>query len=315
MYNRISYSPMHGKRFFQLYDDAEHARHTDLGTYRQPEVPLPLEGPDTWRKSTLMASGNFTGSGYSDAIVADADGSVTLYQAARKREPKYPFSAEHQIAGAGSVWKYARAITGGSLTGSGGDGLVVRWVDGEVTEYAHVDQDGFHGEKTLFPQRQDNPYWKNARLITVGDFTGDGRRDDLLTLWENGSVSMYSDIDDKGLQGWAQLRNADENWTQAAQIGSGEFTGKKTDDLLISWNNGKTTLFPGLDTQGFHGFHGSTDIRPVGSAWRNAQLLTVGAFAADERPDDILVRWNAGDLSYYPGVDGAGTHGEIQLVG
>ncbi len=246
-----------------------------------------------------------------DMVVRWSDGSVTLYQGADHKDPKYPFSTQYQLAQAGSTWQYARAITAGSFTGSGSDGLVVRWVDGELTEYTHVDQNGFHGEKTLFPETTDNPYWKNARLVTVGDFTGDGRRDDLVALWENGSVSMYSDIDAKGLQGWTQLRNADKNWTKATQISSGEFTGKKTDDLLISWNNGNTALYPGLDTQGFHG---STDISPAGSDWKYARVLTVGAFAANARPNDVLVRWVDGELSYYPGVDGTGTHDEIQLA-
>lgn len=42
----------------------------------------------------------------------------------------------------------------------------------------------------------------------------------------------------------------------------------------------------------------------------------MGSFtAAGKGPNDVLVGWNDGNVSYYPGVDAAGTHGEVQLVG
>ncbi|MEV6775729.1 hypothetical protein [Streptomyces syringium] len=123
---------------------------------------------------------------------------------------------------------------------------------------------------------------------------------------------MYSDTDTNGVRKESQLTNADKGWRNAAQISSGEFTGKKTADLVIRWNDGDTTVFPGVDTAGYHG---RTRIRPVDSAWKNGQVLTAGAFAANIRPNDILIRWNDGNVSYYPGVDAEGTHGEVQLVG
>ncbi|MFI1769819.1 trypsin-like serine protease [Streptomyces sp. NPDC020800] len=40
LYNRITYSPLHGDRFFQLYTDAQQGLHTDHGPYHQPPLPV-----------------------------------------------------------------------------------------------------------------------------------------------------------------------------------------------------------------------------------------------------------------------------------
>ncbi|WP_407285763.1 hypothetical protein [Streptomyces sp. BP-8] len=44
-------------------------------------------------------------------------------------------------------------------------------------------------------------------------------------------------------------------------------------------------------------------------------MVTTGAFIANDRPNDVLVRWEKGTLGRYPGVEAAGTHGEIEIVG
>ncbi|MFE7118381.1 S1 family peptidase [Streptomyces sp. NPDC057654] len=269
-----------------------------------------------WSNAMHLASGYFTGGSaggqrHMDLFVVWKDGSASLYRAADHHDRKYPFSREHKVANAGSFWTRARAVTGGSFAGDGSDGITVRWSNGKVSTYTHLDEKGVHDEKVLFDPAPDS-YWKRARLITAGRYTDNALRDDLLVLWENGSVSMYTDVGTKGLKGWKQLHDADKSWTNAAQLSSGEFTGKKTADLVIRWKDGDTTIFPGVDTDGFHG---RTRIRDVGSPWKNAQVLNVGAFAANVVPNDILIRWNDGNLSYYPGVDVKGTHGEVQLVG
>ncbi len=287
----------------------------DIAGWIQSVSSRTLLSRANWNNAAHMASGRFTNGGAADSkrrmdlFVAWKDGSASIFQGADHNDPKYPFSAEYKVASAGSYWKDARAVTAGNFTGSGSDGITVRWVSGKLSTYTHVDQNGFHEEKTL--ARSDT--WKRARLITAGRYTGNALRDDLLVLWDNGSTSMYSDTDTNGVSKETQLTWADKGWENAAQISSGEFTGGKTADLVIRWNDGDTTIFPTVDTAGYHG---RTRIRDVGSAWKNAQVLTVGSFtAAANRPNDILIRWSDGNLSYYPGVDAAGTHGEVQLVG
>ncbi|MEV5239810.1 S1 family peptidase [Streptomyces cinnamoneus] len=273
-----------------------------------------LKGVD-WKNAEYLASGYFTGGSAGgtrrmDLLVRWADGSVTLYQGADHKDPKYPFSAVHKLADAGSTFKYVRAITAGRFAADGTDGLIVRWVDGEVTQYTHVDAKGFHDEKML--AKPKNGVWENAKLITAGRYTGNDLRDDLLVVWANGSVSIYSDLGANGVGKEKQIQKANTTWPHAEQIGSGDFTGKGTNDLMVRWSDGEATIYPGVDTAGFHG---EIMVRKPKEAWSNAQLITVGAFAANVVPNDVLVRWSNGNVSMYTGVDKAGTHAEVQLVG
>ncbi|MFI2073183.1 S1 family peptidase [Streptomyces triculaminicus] len=294
--------------------NAVDTRVDDIAAWIQATVSRDVLPRANWKNAAHMASGYFTGQSAGskrrmDLFVVWNDGSASLYQGADHNDPKYPYSTEYKVAPAGSYWKDARAVTGGSFTGTGSDGITVRWASGKLSTYTHVDQNGFHDEKAL----AYSDTWKRARLITAGRYTDNPLRDDLLVLWDNGSTSMYSDTDANLVGKESQLTNADPSWTEAAQISSGEFTGGRTADLVIRWNDGNTSLFPGVDTTGYHG---RIRIRPDKSAWKDAQILTVGSFtAASNRPNDILIRWRSGYLSYYPGVDANGTHGEVQLVG
>ncbi|MEU2854978.1 S1 family peptidase [Streptomyces syringium] len=298
----------------QTSKGATDTRVDDIAGWIQATASRNVLARSSWKNAAHMASGHFTngaavGKRRMDLFVVWKDGSASLFQGADHDDPKAPFSAEYKIDAAGSYWKDARAVTGGQFTGSGSDGITVRWASGKLSTYTHVDQNGVHDEK----EHAYSDTWKRARLITAGRYTANNLRDDLIVLWDDGSTSMYSDTDTNGVRKESQLTKADKGWTNAAQISSGEFTGKKTADLVIRWNDGDTTVFPGVDTAGYHG---RTRIRPVDSAWKNAQILTVGSFtAAANLPNDILIRWADGNVSYYPGVDAAGTHSEVQLVG
>ncbi|MFH8346296.1 S1 family peptidase [Streptomyces sp. NPDC018045] len=271
-----------------------------------------------WKNARLLASGHFTDGGAAnskrrmDLFVVWNDGSASLFQGADHSDPKTPFTAEYKLANAGSYWKGAETITGGRFTENGSDGISVRWASGKLSTYTHVDTKGFHDEKTLAPV---GSWWSHAKMITAGRLTGNALRDDLLVLWQNGSTSMYSDTGVNGVGKETQLTEASEGWkNDALQIGAGEFTGKKTADLMVQWKDGQNQVFPGVNTAGYHG---RTEVRPVKSAWKNIAQMTVGNFtSATGGPSDVLIRWNDGNMSYYPGVTGTGTpNGEVQLVG
>ncbi|MEU7134028.1 S1 family peptidase [Streptomyces sp. NPDC046261] len=289
----------------------------DISGWVQETLARTLLPRADWGNAVHLASGYFTGGGVTadskrrmDLFVVWKDGSASLFQGAEHNDPKFPFSAEHKLEGAGSYWKDARAVTGGKFTQSGSEGLTVRWASGKLSTYTHVDEKGFHDEKTL---AERGSWWQHARLITAGRYTDNALRDDLLVLWDNGSTSMYSDTGANGVKKETQLTNADDGWKNAVQIAAGEFTGKKTADLLIRWNDGQTQVFPGVDTAGYHG---RIQLTPEKSHWKNASQLTVGSFTRPNgRLNDILVRWNTTDLSYYPGADANALHGEVQLVG
>ncbi|MBL1090488.1 S1 family peptidase [Streptomyces sp. 9-7] len=296
------------------------ARVDDLGAWVKQVRYRPAFAAAPWEKATHIASGYFTGgsaggSRHMDMIVRWNDAEVTLYQGSDDKDPRHPFSAEYQLAeppepGRTSIWQHAMQITGASF-GGGTDGLVVRWSDGELTQYTHVDAKGFHGEKQL--AKAKNTLWPHATQITAGRYSASQQRDDLLVTWDDGRVTLHPDLGANGVADKAQkvLVNKNTTWTHATQISAGEFTGKKTMDLLVRWSDGEATIYPGVDTAGFHG---EINVRPEKSYWTNATVMGAGAFVANDRANDVLVRWANGKLSLFPGVDTTGTHAEIKIV-
>ncbi|MDT0452037.1 S1 family peptidase [Streptomyces hesseae] len=293
------------------------SRVDDVADWVQQTYARTLLSRSNWKNAVHLASGHFTDGGATnskrrmDLFVVWADGSASLFQGSDSSTPEVPFVAEYKLAGAGSYWKGAKAITGTRVAESGSDGLTVRWENGKLSTYTHVDAQGFHDEKTLAAV---GSWYKHAKMITAGRFTGNALRDDLLVLWDDGSTSMYSDTGVNGVEKQTQLTKADAGWGNAQQIAAGEFAGKKTADLMVQWNDGQNQVLPGVDTAGYHG---RTEVRSEKSAWKNIAQMTVGNFtSANGGPSDLLIRWNDGNLSYYPGVTGTGTpNKEVQLVG
>ncbi|MGG7569987.1 S1 family peptidase [Streptomyces sirii] len=293
----------------------------DLAAWVQGVRYRPVFAAAPWGKATHLASGYFTGGSaggtrHMDMIVRWNDAEVTLYQGSDDKDPRHPFSAEYQLAkapapGKTSIWQHVEQITGASF-GGGSDGLVVRWDDGELTQYTHLDAQGFHGEKQLAKAR--NTVWKHAQQITAGRYSANQQRDDLLVTWDDGRATLHPDLDTNGVADKAQklLVNKNTTWSHATQISAGEFTGKRTADLLVRWSDGEATLYPGVDAAGFHG---EINIRPKKSPWLNATVVNAGAFVANERPHDVIVRWANGKLGLYPAVDATGTHDEVTIVG
>lgn len=299
---------------------AVEARVDDLGAWVQQVRYRPVFAAAPWAKATHLASGYFTGGSaggtrHMDMIVRWNDAEVTLYQGSDDKDPRHPFAAEYQLAeppkaGKTSIWQHAKQITGASF-GGGTDGLVVRWGDGELTQYTHVDAKGFHGEKQL--AKAKNTTWPHATQITAGRYSANQQRDDLLVTWDDGRVTLHPDLGTNGVADKTRklLVNKNTTWTHATQISAGEFTGKKTMDLLVRWSDGEATLYPGVDTAGFHG---ESNVRPKKSYWTNATAMAGGAFVANDRSTDVIVSWANGSVSLYPGVDAAGTHKEIKIV-
>ncbi|MGW5251355.1 S1 family peptidase, partial [Streptomyces sp. NPDC004129] len=251
------------------------------------------------------------GTRHMDLIVLWNDGEVTLYQGGDSDDAAHPFASEYQLAPRKSIWTHAVSITNVNATGGSTDGLVVRWNDGEMTQYTTVDAKGFHGEKQLAPR--NTPAWKNdARLLTGGRFTPGGHRDDLLAVWKDGHVSLFSDLAANGLSKQTQIvaKNT-TTWPYAGQLTTGSFTGNATDDLLVRWVDGETTLYPGLTGKALPG---EIRIRPRNSEWKDAALVTAGAFTANTAANDVIVRWNDGHVSLFTGIDAKGLHDEVRLA-
>ncbi|MGK5732828.1 S1 family peptidase [Streptomyces sp. URMC 124] len=275
--------------------------------------PEPLRGKD-WKKATNLVPGYFTGGAPGgdkrrmDLFVTWEDGTASLFQGADSKDPKHPFTAEHKLPG--KSWHYAKSIAAGNFTGSGTDGLVVRWQTGQVTWFAHVDQKGFSKEEELKPA---SAHWAdNVMEMAVGRYTGNAQRDDLLIRWKNGSFALHTDIGANGLKNEIQLMKANAAATNIVQMSAGDFTGKATSDLLVRWTNGSASIYRGVSTA--KPFEDELKVRPEHSAWRFTKALATGAFAENARPNDVLVRWEDGNISLYPAVDASGTHDEVELL-
>ncbi|MEU6071556.1 S1 family peptidase [Streptomyces sp. NPDC047082] len=291
------------------------ARVDDLSAWVQQVAYSTAFAGAPWKHAVQMTAGYYTGGSaggrrHMDLIVRWDDGEVTLYQGGEGNDSAHPFAAEYRLAAPKSIWAKALSLTS-VHAGGGTDGLVVRWIDGEMTQYATVDAKGFHGEKQLAPPKNDT--WKDdAQLLVGGRFTPAGDRDDLLVVWKDGHVSVFGDLAANGLKKQTQIVAKNATWPYADQISTGSFTGKSTDDLLVRWRDGETTIYPGLTTG--KALPGEIKVRPAKSAWADATVVTAGAFTANTTADDLLVRWNDGHVSLYPAVNAKGLHDEVRLA-
>ncbi|MFF3514030.1 trypsin-like serine protease [Streptomyces sp. NPDC002573] len=182
---------------------ASAARVDDLADWVQQVAYGPAFVGAPWKHAEQMTAGYYTGGSaggrrHMDLIVRWDDGKVPLYQGGNGNDPAHPFAAEYRLAAAKSIW--AKALSLSSINaGTGTDGLVVRWIDGEMTQYTTVDAKGFHGEKQLAPPK--TPAWQDdARVLSTGRFTPGGQRDDLLVAFKDGHVSLFSDLAANGLK-------------------------------------------------------------------------------------------------------------------
>lgn len=305
----VTYAPLYGKDAQDLFTDA--AAHRTVS----PRPPYhPALARASWKHAVQMTAGYYTGGSAGgkrrmDLIVRWDDGKVTLYQGGDTNDPARPFAAEFQLAPRKSIWTNALSITSVN-TGGAADGLAVRWSDGEMTLYTSVDAKGFHGEKQLAPAK--TALWRDdARLMAGGRFAPGGNRDDLLVTWKDGHVSLFTDLAANTLKKQTQIVAKNTTWPYAGQLTTGSFTGKSTDDVIVRWSDGETTLYPGLTAKGMPA---ETKLRPAKSDWKDATVITAGAFTTNTSANDILARWNDGHLSLFTGIEANGLHNETQLT-
>jgi len=234
-----------------------------------------------------------------------ADGEMTLYTGVDAKG----FHGERQLAAPGSaLWRDdARLMTGGRFTPGGNrDDLLVTFKDGHVSLYTDLATNGLTKPAQITPA---NAVWTHAGQLTAGSFTG-GATDDAVVRWSDGETTLYTDLAANGLGKPTQITPANTVWTHAGQLTAGSFTGGATDDAVVRWSDGETTLYPALTASGVPP---ETQLRAPGSAWKDAAVVTAGAFADNVNADDVLVRWSDGRLSMFTGVDGKGLHAETNL--
>lgn len=307
----LTYSPMHGDTFFQLYDDAKNNRKVERpGSYDQPSLPYSMGGGSTWEHAKLMASGDFNGNGHSDLIVVWTDGEVTLYDS----DGKGHFTGEHQLAPEKSIWSHAETVTAGDFTGSSQFDLLVRWSDGEVTLYGDVGSKSLTGDGIQMVDPHKTDTWKYATQISAGRFNAAQYVTDLMVRWSDGEVTLYTNV---GAGTFGQEHklvdpHKTDAWKQAKLLTSGEFSGNQKWDLMVQWANGELDNYVGTTTSGL-GTPSRIQDANAGTFTHNT-VMTTGNFTGNGRTDDLVIRWSDGETTLYADTTVGRLGTEVNLV-
>ncbi|MFF9406422.1 trypsin-like serine peptidase [Streptomyces anandii] len=290
LYNRISYSPLHGDRFFQLYDDAQRGLHTDHGPYRQPPLPYSMGTGGTWQHAKLMASGDFSGNRHSDLIVVWTDGEVTLYTS----DGEGHFISERQLLASNTTWSHAETVTAGDFTGSSRFDLMVRWSDGEVTLYGDVGTNGLNwaGTQMIGP----NTTWQHASQIAAGRFNATQYVTDLMVRWSDGELTLYTNVSAGSFGQEHKLKDANSTWQHATLLTSGEFSGGQKWDLMVQWSDGELDNYVGTTTSALGV---EARIQNPNDLWMHNTVMSTGDFTSNHHTDDLIIRWSDGETTMY----------------
>ncbi|MGW3011076.1 hypothetical protein ACWC9R_19905 [Streptomyces sp. NPDC001219] len=284
----ISYSSQFDDDVLRLYRQAV----TDAA----PDTVNPLGDGTTWQHAATAVTGRFhsgsvrTGTG--DLVVRWSDGEVSLYPGNRA----YGLGKDIRLV-KDKVWKQAKAMTAGEFTGNGTDDLLVRWADGRLTLYKDVNETT--KLSNAIQLKGPNGTWKHAESLTAGRFGGgNARRDDLVVRWSDAEMTLYTNVDGRGLHAEKRLaKRKNTTWSHARDSVAGNFAKATGDqDLFVRWSDGEVTVYENLAAKGFKGEH---RLRPAKSAWRYSGLVTAGAFGGGTRQDDLVALWPGGKLVLY----------------
>ncbi|MGW1895556.1 trypsin-like serine peptidase [Streptomyces sp. NPDC002004] len=191
----------------------------------------------TWKDVKTLTGGDFSGGSGSDLLAVWNSGEVRILPDVGTKG----VGGGIKLADAGSVWSHAVQIAGGSFgTAKNVSDLLVRWSDGEVTDYTAVGDEGFGTEHRLL---KPNGTWKQATLVTAGDFTG-GANWDTLVRWSDGRVSQFQETGPNGLGKEIRMAASQSVWAHDAVMTAGSYDSNgRPDDLVVRWSDGETGMY------------------------------------------------------------------------
>ncbi|WP_241968641.1 FG-GAP-like repeat-containing protein [Streptomyces sp. ICBB 8177] len=99
-------------------------------------------------------------------------------------------------------------------------------------------------------------------------------------------------------------------WKHAKLLASGDFTGDHHGDLVVVWDDGEVTLYPG---DGNGGFLPEKQLKAPNAAWKQAATITAGDFAGSGQYD-LMVRWADGHVSLFPDLGSSGLGHEVVMA-
>ncbi|QRX91130.1 trypsin-like serine peptidase [Streptomyces noursei] len=292
-YDHTSYTSQFDDDVFRLYNQAVNDAPVDTG------AGAGMGSSGTWSHARAMTAGRFHTASVrnhtSDLIVRWSDGEVSLYPG----NGTYGFGKDIQLA-KDETWQQAKLIAAGDFTGSGSNDLFVVGTDGRVTLYKDVNETNKLNNRVEL--RGPNGTWTHAVAITAGRFGGGNTRsDDLVVVWSDGEVTLYPNVDGRGVHGERQLiEPPDIVWPHARDLAAGNFNASTgNQDLFVRWSDGKVTVYENIADNGVAKNRREHQLQPDGSPWSNATLATVGSFGGPDRQDDIVALWTGGKLTLH----------------
>ncbi|MFI9028270.1 trypsin-like serine protease [Streptomyces sp. NPDC053560] len=151
----------------------------------------------TWKHAEALTAGRFGGNKRQDDLVVRwSDGEVSLYQntgTALGKEVRVVAPGTGQAG----TWKHATQITAGDYAGDDTWDLIVRWSDGELTQYQDFTGTGDSWGEHRW--RAPNDLWKHALVVSGGDFTDNPWADDTVVRWSDGELTLYADGNASGI--------------------------------------------------------------------------------------------------------------------
>ncbi|GCD32424.1 hypothetical protein OEIGOIKO_00137 [Streptomyces chrestomyceticus JCM 4735] len=180
-----------GSRQFDLmtgWSDGEVTLYGDVGSRGLANDGTQMAAKDsTWKYAAQITAGRFNAAEYvTDLMVRWADGELTLYTGVSSGT----FGQEHQLKARNETWEHATLLAAGEFSGSSKWDLMVRWSDGELDTYTGTTPQALGAETRI---HNGNDLWPHDTVLTAGNFTGNGRSDDLVVRWSDGETTMYKD--------------------------------------------------------------------------------------------------------------------------
>ncbi|GHF32539.1 hypothetical protein GCM10010218_11980 [Streptomyces mashuensis] len=148
-----------------------------------------------------------------------------------------------------SSWKNAKSIAVGRHTSNGlRDDLVVVWLDGSISTYIDIWDNGISRETQITKATPDVV----GAVVTSGPFTGKDR-DDVLLRWKSGLTFIMGSFEANGdfVEG-VDLRQHGSSWKYADIMAAGSFGGGPAQDLLVRWADGNLSYYVDVDATGTH---------------------------------------------------------------
>ncbi|MFI9720012.1 FG-GAP-like repeat-containing protein [Streptomyces sp. NPDC052396] len=170
------------------WSDGEVTLFGDVGSNGLNVSGTQMIGPnETWKHATQIAAGRFNAAQYvTDLMVRWSDGELTLYTNVGAGS----FGQENKLKDSNTTWQHATLLTAGEFSGNQKWDLMVQWSDGELDNYVGTTTAGLGNEARI---QDANSLWTHNTVMTTGNFTANGRTDDVVVRWSDGETTMYMD--------------------------------------------------------------------------------------------------------------------------